>query len=154
MKTLALFPAPDSKACTKCGETKPLVAFSCDKTHNDGRRTHCKPCRTVYATAYHFKNRDKELVKMSERNAARRVEQAGRPRTDNCEICGQSETARHRGKLMRLFYDHDHKTGEFRGWLCVRCNHVLGRVNDDTELLDKMIVYLVRSRRPKLRIAK
>lgn len=30
-----------------------------------------------------------------------------------CEICG---------KVCDLRYDHDHTTGEFRGWLCNNCN--------------------------------
>ena len=77
----------------------------------------------------------------------RREKLAGRPRSAACEICGAQST-------KSLHFDHDHRTGEFRGWLCWNCNTVLGKVNDDTELLDKMIVYLSRSRRPRLVVGK
>lgn len=50
-----------------------------------------------------------------------------------CELCG--------GKT-RIAYDHDHKTGKHRGWLCMKCNTALGLVNDDIKLLQKMIDYL------------
>lgn len=42
----------------------------------------------------------------------------------------------------RACLDHCHATGIFRGWLCVRCNFVLGEINDDTELLERLIRYL------------
>src|SRR6266404_9057976 len=37
-----------------------------------------------------------------------------------CAICGKS-----RDKLVT---DHDHKTGQFRGLLCIFCNGLLGKV--------------------------
>jgi len=37
-----------NKYCTKCGETKPLDAFSKDKTRHDGLRPYCKECDKIY----------------------------------------------------------------------------------------------------------
>lgn len=51
----------------------------------------------------------------------------------SCEICG--------GK-NRVAYDHNHQTGKFRGWLCMKCNTALGLVNEDVEILKKLIAYL------------
>lgn len=76
----------------------------------------------------------------------RRERLAGRPRVELCEICGKTNGKR------PLCFDHDHATGEFRGWICHRCNSALGYVRDDVDILDKMIVYLVQSRRPKLKV--
>ena len=42
---------------------------------------------------------------------------AGRKKPEQCEICGA---------MGRICFDHDHATGKFRGWLCVRCNGALG----------------------------
>jgi hypothetical protein len=58
---------------------------------------------------------------------------AGRKRPSQCEICGS---------LGEICFDHNHKTGEFRGWICHRCNLALGLVKDNTELLLTMIDYL------------
>jgi hypothetical protein len=59
---------------------------------------------------------------------------AGRPKPKACEICGDDR--------RRLAFDHCHKSGSFRGWICTGCNTVLGLVNDDTDRLRKLIIYL------------
>jgi hypothetical protein len=43
-----------------------------------------------------------------------------------------------------MVWDHCHKTGVFRGWICHRCNKVLGLIKDAPELLLLMHSYLVR----------
>lgn len=62
---------------------------------------------------------------------------AGRPRAERCELCLED--------VMTVF-DHCHKEGYFRGWICDRCNRVLGSVKDSTDLLNAMILYLENSR--------
>jgi hypothetical protein len=46
-----------------------------------------------------------------------------------------------------LHLDHDHSTGEFRGWLCAKCNTGLGLLGDSIEQLEMRLAYLKRSRR-------
>lgn len=60
---------------------------------------------------------------------------------ENCEICGNKQTI---GNRKYLCYDHDHSTGEFRGWLCNHCNYLLGYARDDQNILAKAILYLKR----------
>ena len=38
--------------------------------------------------------------------------------------------------------DHDHKTGEVRGILCISCNAALGLLRDNPDLLRSAIIYL------------
>lgn len=59
---------------------------------------------------------------------------AGRKRPEKCEICSRKEVPH---------FDHCHKTGKFRGWICKRCNTVLGKVEDDIILLDSLKHYLM-----------
>jgi hypothetical protein len=63
---------------------------------------------------------------------------APRPMPDNCEICGKPS----KNFLRDLHYDHNHKTGKFRGWLCLKCNAALGLVDERIDILEKLIVYL------------
>lgn len=42
----------------------------------------------------------------------------------------------------RYAADHCHKTGKRRALLCMRCNTVLGRIEDNLDLLQSMIDYL------------
>lgn len=58
-------------------------------------------------------------------------------RPDICEICD---------KRCITFYDHDHKTMKFRGWICRQCNSMLGLAYDKTEILDSASKYLERNR--------
>ncbi len=71
-------------------------------------------------------------------SAQRRKERkAGKKKSEQCEICGA---------FGIIEFDHDHKTGKFRGWICHRCNWTLGLVKDNKEILSEMIEYLRNSR--------
>lgn len=61
-----------------------------------------------------------------------------------CAICENPETAidGRNGTLKNLAVDHCHKHKGIRELLCWRCNSLLGKVDDSTELLQKMINYL------------
>lgn len=58
-----------------------------------------------------------------------------------CAICKSSENTGGRA----LAVDHDHETGKIRGLLCSKCNVSLGNINDNVEILRKMIQYLEQS---------
>ena len=62
--------------------------------------------------------------------------QAGRPIAKYCEVCGKD------GKIV---YDHDHKTGKFRGWICEDCNKALGFARDNPKTLILLSAYLKNS---------
>ena len=51
----------------------------------------------------------------------------------HCSVCGRKR---------KLVWDHDHRTGEFRGWLCSNCNTGLGLFGDSPERLLAAIEYL------------
>lgn len=85
------------------------------------------------STAKAFEGNSRQPVAIRYRNKLEK--KAGRPRPDNCEICSRG------GKIC---FDHDHKTGKFRGWICFNCNTVLGRVLDDIGILGALIEYVKR----------
>lgn len=65
-------------------------------------------------------------------------EQFGK-RPKYCPVCGRS------GQYGRqLVLDHDHQTGELRGWLCQRCNLALGYLMDSPEVIQKLYQYIVK----------
>ena len=55
-----------------------------------------------------------------------------------CAICGGVDNDR------SLAVDHDHTTGKIRDLLCKSCNLILGRVKEDTSILENMVAYLKR----------
>jgi hypothetical protein len=61
--------------------------------------------------------------------------EGGRTRPERCEVCGAAG---------RINFDHDHYTGDFRGWLCHGCNVALGYAKDDPLILRALADYLER----------
>lgn len=70
-----------------------------------------------------------------QRKKARELAMAGRPKPEACEICGSSE--------FPIVWDHCHVSGTFRGWICDRCNKVLGLVSDSPQILSQLQSYLL-----------
>lgn len=54
-----------------------------------------------------------------------------------CAICGHSPEGR------RLDVDHCHRSGEVRGLLCNKCNQAIGLFNDEPNLIERALEYLV-----------
>lgn len=67
--------------------------------------------------------------------ARKRHRTAPRPRPTACEVCGGA------GR-NGLVFDHCHRSGAFRGWLCDGCNIALGAVRDDPARLLRLAQYL------------
>jgi len=83
------------------------------------------------------KNRAAYLASLYAKRLEKMEREAGRPRPDKCEVCERSN-GRHGG----IMFDHCHRTGKFRGWICYSCNTTLGHVNDDPKILRALIAYL------------
>jgi hypothetical protein len=59
-----------------------------------------------------------------------------------CAACGNPETSKQCGRVMRLGVDHDHVTGVIRGLLCNQCNRVLGLFRDNPDVIRRALNYL------------
>lgn len=109
------FPPYYSWECYKtAGRRKPL----CPRGHAKNEKGRCPRCSIT-------------RIRMKRYNMT--LEQA-EAIPERCECCGIL--------LERPYADHNHKTGEFRGWLCQPCNSGLGFFRDDISLLKKAIRYL------------
>jgi hypothetical protein len=123
----------------------------------------CKPCRDVYLKSDNYKKSRKLAVKRWEENnkeykkvqvrewqykkrfgiTIETYNQMLLEQNNSCAVCERQPT-----DFKRKFsIDHDHKTGEIRGLLCDNCNHALGMVNDNSLLLQKLILYLEKYNR-------
>ena len=56
---------------------------------------------------------------------------------NKCAICGRT------GKTREIAVDHNHKTGETRGRLCLTCNKGIALFRDDPELMFTAANYLI-----------
>ena len=76
------------------------------------------------------------MRRFHERAETEKERLAGRARPTNCDLCGDAA-------IGQICFDHCHNSGKFRGWICDRCNKVLGLIKDSRELLLKMAAYLL-----------
>lgn len=61
---------------------------------------------------------------------------------NKCAVCRKPEPEGAFGH-KRLHLDHDHRTGEVRGLLCMSCNTALGHLKDDPDLVRRALGYLL-----------
>lgn len=66
-----------------------------------------------------------------------------------CEICGIME----KDLNHILHVDHDHVTGNNRGFLCRNCNSMLGMAQDNIDILRGAIKYLGKYKQQQTRFA-
>ena len=64
------------------------------------------------------------------------------PMPEKCEACGRKPLRR-----SHLHTDHDHVTGQFRGYVCRQCNLAMGLMADDPTRLRRLAAYLTRAKR-------
>ncbi len=85
-----------------------------------------------------MKDKIREIGRLRSNSYARlfKPPAATRAKPTQCECCGQNAS------LKSLARDHDHKTGKFRGWLCLQCNSGLGFFQDSPRVLRRAADYL------------
>lgn len=91
--------------------------------------------RNAYYRKWYNDNIEVQRAVALKNYRARLEKRAPRPRPEACELCDT---------VGKVVWDHDHDTGVFRGWLCHRCNLLLGTVEKNIPLISKMIKYAVR----------
>lgn len=144
--------------------------FHRNPSSRDGHKGDCKPCAIEMARTNYYANREARLAQKKAAYAAdpaKHAESNRRWRERNpdkvraldikryritpdeydallasqagvCAVCGGLPG----GRRKNLDVDHDHDTGQVRGLLCNRCNLVLGKVQDDSELLNLLAEYV------------
>jgi DNA segregation ATPase FtsK/SpoIIIE-like protein len=90
----------------------------------------------------HFSTRDKYLLATYGITGAQ-YEALHTAQGGVCSICREPEVRKSQlGRVHRMSVDHNHQTGQIRGLLCARCNHVIGHVREDISLLNAMKNYI------------
>lgn len=133
----------NGRTCSNCGVFKTTDCFTKEKDARakDGiaLRSQCKPCRE------HIKW--KSFITRTYGITADEYYEILEQQNNSCAICNSTEVSNSRISSNKLFIDHCHETGKVRGLLCSKCNHGLGLFNDDEDLLQKAIDYLINSRK-------
>lgn len=113
--------------CPKCDTFKPLSEFGIRATGKF--RPDCKLCTNQSSnsrfTAYGLNEADFDNLINNQKN--------------KCAICDTTFKSK-----RNTFIDHNHTTGYVRELLCPKCNLLIGLSNDNIEILNKAILYLIK----------
>lgn len=126
-----------TKVCNKCNEEKYLGEFCARTRDKNGviteRRNECNSCKNKSA-------RELRVIK----NNVSSIDQ----NTYCCPLCNRSkDDLAHLAYKNPFVLDHDHSTGEARGWICQDCNTAVARMGDSVETARRMVEYLEREDR-------
>ena len=136
---------PLTKQCKDCGEHKQLDEFHKSPTEKYGVRSRCKPCRHKHnkeTGVYEKTNRDYNLRKYG--ITWDEVVEMYANQDGCCAICKTNITIKKdkENKKRTACVDHNHKTGDIRGLLCMNCNKGIGSLQDSISILESAIEYL------------
>ena len=110
-----------TKPCWICKQVKPHADFDPNPTAADKLDHRCKPCKKAYVKA----------LRDVKKNAP------PKPADNRCQVSGELVT-----NPKDWTPDHDHDTGEFRGWIKKNWNKAMGVLGDDVDGMVKAAVYL------------
>jgi predicted nucleic acid-binding Zn ribbon protein len=117
--------AKTEKTCPVCGKRF--------KTLVNRQKKYCsKECKKKKTKQAWYVYKMNQSIKKDKKYQKRLSKQGG-----VCAVCGEKPK-----EGERLVLDHDHRTGKIRGLIHNKENTVLGFVDDNIELLEKMIKYL------------
>ena len=133
--------------CSDCGDDLSEGNWISNSKRKSGISNICSTCSCIRQGLWQINNKDKVAAKarrarlkkygITEKIYQETLEKQG----NSCKIC------KSKGKNKSLPVDHCHKTGKFRGILCIKCNTLLGNANDDIRILKEAINYLKESRK-------
>lgn len=113
------------KKCRVCKQIKTIGEFI-TSLDNKWMPNDCLECE---------RKRSRERYLVEARRGYDRVRQKKytEERPDECEVCKRT---------VQICYDHCHITNLHRGWLCHKCNSILGWADDDPDILRNLAIYL------------
>src|SRR5260221_14789148 len=117
-----------NKKCPTCKQLLPLEAFPFSKS---GICSYCKKCYKKYKRKEHLKRAYNLSIEDYEKKLVLQKYK--------CAIC-----QKHQQKLTKLLViDHNHKTAQIRGLLCLPCNINLGVIKrqDFVTIGNKYLIY-------------
>jgi|SRR5579859_48149 len=161
-----------TKICKRCKKEKPYDEFHKRARYAGGIYTVCVTCEREVGKIYRKSEKDRGInrwaIKMAVPGAKEAHNERKRKiRTENPDIIRAQENCRYKReygitldrfeeeirkqggqckicqeKKSRLCADHDHETGQFRSALCVHCNVLVGRLERNPNLINRLQEYL------------
>lgn len=122
------------KRCSNCGKLKSKEEFDINQIQAGDRlvrRGECKECRKW-----------KKPIPLKKK--INFIKDNPRPTIGeffHCPVCQKDKPV---NTNLSVALDHDHHTGEIRGYICLACNTGMGQLGDDVKNLERSIKWLKR----------
>lgn len=116
------------RKCSKCKRMRPVGMFVSSKKTYSGLLCRCKECSTIamWTTKHRISfDEGRRLLKLRNRG---------------CSICGR----KHSNRISEIHLDHNHRSGQVRGFLCGNCNRALGLLRESSQIIRAMLAYIVK----------
>jgi len=129
--------SPEYKICSRCGKRKHETEFAKNQYRKGSiivRRAYCKECGN-------------KIKPISSKDKVAYEQKYLRPKIGTifqCPICGRKREIWHKNQIC---LDHNHETGEIRGYICGDCNASIGRIGENIETLERAILWLKKDRK-------
>ena len=107
-----------TKKCRKCSQEKALEEFPLFSGQECGRKNTCKRCSNELASVRRRLRKHHPI-----------------PPPGSCPACGRD--------THKWVLDHCHHTDEFRGYICDSCNLGFGKFDDDPNMIQRALNYLL-----------
>jgi hypothetical protein len=139
-----------TKRCRSCLADKSVSEFWVNRSTVDGLQAVCRECSK--ADNYTYRSTTKGTIRVTMARFKSSLLKFSMSQSDYdamlakqnyvCAICQQPERVLHKGSPRRLAVDHCHTTGRVRGLLCCHCNHAIGKLKDDPQLIRRAADYV------------
>ena len=122
----------ETKICSICQVRKSIFKFEKNQRTISGkvsRRGGCKECR-----------KHKKPIPTGKKNEYIKINPPPNIGENfHCPVCERNMIKQYSNQVV---LDHNHKTGEIRGWICRDCNSAIGMLGESTSILKRCIKWL------------
>lgn len=124
-----------------CEITRENCQYSAFGVHGICRKCHLKKQR-IRSREYKKNNPNQEKFRQIKNKYNLTPDQFNELKTKQEGLCAICRKPNESGRELTV--DHDHKTKKVRELLCVKCNFILGNCDDNIEILQKLINYIIK----------
>ena len=152
------------KQCSKCKRIRAAGCFKKDHRYSKGLFCWCMDCESLYAKSPEVKKRQRKRGRIYRADPINKEKESRRKKQKYAEDPEGFKDRRYKNKYgislkkfkrtkicllckrgVRLVADHNHKTGKYRGALCVTCNLMIAWIERISNSLEKVRKYLERN---------
>ena len=124
------------KICSVCQKKKPIAEFYRDKYQASGITSTCKKCNNIRCRKWQKGTGRAKALATGQRSKWKKqgiiltlaeYDTKFNSQSGNCAVCKTPQSKLKR----RLAVDHNHKTGQVRGLVCISCNYIIGAIESN-----------------------